>query len=195
MPTNRRQFLAASTLSVIATALPKSVLAQQSGGGIFTNGNLGAYQQGLMNLQMFQNLVGETFTLFVDDANVAYLRLTRVIDHTAEKSEAAAKRQARTGSGAMAKRSALAVAGASSGVSPSDVLDPVNAGMMSFSAVFATTGASFKQDSYTVDSPRLGRFAMFTVPTSNQTATATFGQLMADVPRVVFPVRRAFAAQ
>jgi hypothetical protein len=195
MPTNRRQFLAASTLSVIATALPKSILAQQSDSGVFSNGNLGAYQQGLINLEMFQNLVGETFTLFVDDANVAYLRLTRVIDHTAEKAEAAAKRLAKAGSGALAQRSPLAGAGVSSSVSPSDVLDPVNASMMSFSAVFSSSGAPFTQDSYTVDSPHLGRFAMFTVPSSSQTAVASFGQLMADIPRVVFPVRRAFAGQ
>ncbi|HEY4355187.1 MAG TPA: hypothetical protein VGN16_05535 [Acidobacteriaceae bacterium] len=190
MPTNRRQFLAASTLSVIATALPKSLLAQQSGNsGVFTNGNLGAYQQGLINLPMFQNMVGETFTLFVDDTNVAYLRLTRVIDHTAEKAAAAAKRLARTASAGLAHGSALGFAGTSTApkVSPADVLDPVNASMISFSLIFASSGAPFTQDSYTVDSPRLGRFVMFTVPNSSQSACASFGQLMVNTPRVVFP--------
>src|ERR1700761_2730121 len=177
MPANRRQFLTVSTLSVLATTLPKSLLAQQNP-GIFSPGNLGAYQQGLINPEMFRNLVGETLTLFVNDGKYAYLRLVKVIDHTAEKAAAAAKRKARAASTAAAQGAAVPSSEASATtVSPESVLDAINAKMVSFSLIFATSGAKFAQDTYVADSPRLGRFAMFIVPTGDGMACATFGQL------------------
>src|ERR1700761_1991350 len=188
MPANRRQFLTVSTLSVLATTLPKSLLAQQNP-GIFSPGNLGAYQQGLINPEMFRNLVGETMTLFVDDGKYAYLRLVKVVDHTADKAAAAATRQARTCATTPAQGAAGSSAGTSSAttVSPDSVLDAINAKMVSFSLIFATSGAKFTQDTYIADSPRLGRFAIFVVPTGNGMASATFGQLGANAPAVVFP--------
>jgi hypothetical protein len=154
---NRRQFLVASSLAAVAAAVPKSLFAmeqQRLGGDVFSNASLEPYLQGEMTQANFEKVVGSTFTIFLDNDQVDYLRLRSVTSGSDAMTNASTKPVT-----AAAQKAKLATA----------ALQPT-----SFLLHFDFGGPGFPQDSYLLDHGTMGRFALFLVPGSAQKCVATF---------------------
>lgn len=151
---NRRQFLVASSLAAVATAMPKSLFAvqQRLGGDVFSNASVEPYLQGEMTQAHFEKVIGSTFTIFLDDDRVDYLRLRAVTAGPDLASEAAKLVQTTGQQPLWAKTS-----------------QPT-----SFTVHFDYGGDAIPQDSYLLDHGTMGRFTLFLVAGSAQKCLATF---------------------
>ena len=174
---SRRQFLATSAVAFAATSLPKSLLAERTGGELFTSASLGAYAQGILTQATFEGLIGTLFMAFLDNNAVAYMRLVSVTGNS-PSTGSAVKGSAAT---SLLRR-------------PANTVNSV----VSFQASFSTGGANFSQGSYLLDHGTLGRFACFLVPSDpmgGPTCSATFCYLasgiIAQPPRPTAPVELA----
>jgi len=156
---SRRCFLATSAAAFTAATLPKSLLAERLGGNVFTNGSLGAYAQGILSQANFEAQVGSIFEAFLDNDEVAYLRLQTV---TGTSSAPTPPIQPRS-------RANFVPAVRVPTVSSLQIT--------SFQLSFSTGGAVFDQGTYLLDSATLGRFACFLVPGGEGSCGATFAYL------------------
>ncbi|MES2391201.1 MAG: twin-arginine translocation signal domain-containing protein [Acidobacteriota bacterium] len=158
---SRRQFLVASSAAMAAAALPKSLFAQRIGGDVFSNASLGAYTQGLLTQEHFEQAVGSTFTIFLEGELAGHLTLMAVAP--------AAGTSTLSGTSKVSPKAQLKRPG------PTPV--PAQVTTTGFHLKFNVNGPKFGQDTYLVDHGTLGRFAMFVVPGEPQQATATFNYL------------------
>lgn len=173
---SRRHFLAASAATVTAAALPKSLLASSTRHEVFTNASLGAYTQGILTQANFESVVGSTFTLFLDNDAVTYLRLVKVIGASTSGLTATQGLSRAPLTAARVPR-----------VAPTQTT--------SFRLSFSTSGAVFfPQSTYLLDHGTLGEFAAFLVPgdpiLASGTCSAVFNYLTAATLNApVFPAR------
>jgi len=155
---SRRYFLATSAAVFTAATLPKSLFAERLGGNVFTNGSLGAYAQGILSQANFEAQVGSIFKAFLDNDEVAYLRLQTV-----------------TGTSTPATPVKVPLRG---NVIPAVRVPTLSSPQItSFQLSFSTGGAAFDQGTYLLDSATLGRFACFLVPGGGGSCGATFAYL------------------
>jgi len=160
---SRRHFLAASAAAIAAAALPGDVFAQRLGGEVFSDASLLAYARGTLSQTNFESLVGSFFKIFLENDEVAYLRLQTV-----------------TGTGDPSIRQ---------GIFQLPVQTPGQTGLTTrgstptapqmtvFHLRFSTGSAPVGQGTYLLESGSLGQFACFLVPGAEGYCTATFAYL------------------
>jgi len=183
--------LTLSSAALAISALPGKLLAQHVGVEVFSNGNLGAYSQGLLTLEAFQRLVGSEFRVFFEDGSITPLTLLSVTDRnqTAEAILPAATAPQQKAARAYSEFQRAPVAGLTTSA---------------FDLRFSVNGAPLAQQSYTLDHASLGRFAAFLVPglstAGGNTCTGSFNYLAGSpaapgpiklpryVPEMSFPV-------
>jgi hypothetical protein len=156
---SRRTFLLRSAAVVTSAALPELLHAERLGGPTFSEASLGAYTQGLLTEAHFTGLKGSLFMAFLEDNQVAYMRLTDVKSGSASAATKAPVPTARNTP--QVKASAMQVS--------------------SFSLVFSTGWVRVPQGSYLLDHGTLGRFTVFLVEgldeKGREACSATFAHL------------------
>lgn len=160
----RRSFLVLTSGAALASALPKSLLAQSGENDLFSSRNLGAYSQGLLSRTAFESVVGSMFTLFFESGDTASLVLLGVSSprlRTSASSQVAAALAAR-----QLPQTAATVAN--------------KTGPSCFLLSFSTGLTSVPQATYRLDHGTLGSFTVFLVPGEARhggTCTACFNYL------------------
>lgn len=144
----RRSFLALSSGAALASAWPKPLFSQETTSDLFSNRNLGAYTQGLLNKATFEAVVGSVFTLFFADGSTTALTLSSVKTSSARRSAT----------------SDAAAAAAGRTLSDTGIVSPNRPAPSCFLLTFSTGPKAVPQGTYRLDHGTLGSFAAFLVP-------------------------------